>query len=225
MFYINGGIQASLSLCAPRKYDSSGLELYAGEGNPSRVHACTATPVPCPDCVVSVDGPSEPPSLDVWSGLMFTVPRTECWRIWADMSPQCSLPPWLSSHIPSVREGNLSAERLSNGCYLLACVLVCLSLTMWQKHTPARRQWFFCGQRTVHQNRNVGGKSRANIQYREDSTVSTRCYLRNIISMQRSQATFVGNCESENEVGGCRLTVSWCSSRSMRRAILLLNST
>ena len=103
-------------------------------------------PVPCPVCVVSVGGPSEPPLLDVWSELMFTVLLTECWRIWADMSPQCSLPDWLCSHIPSVR------RHLRRGwatfCDSLVCVLLCLTLTLWRM--PAKRQGFFFGQISVY---------------------------------------------------------------------------
>lgn len=43
MFYINWGVQANLSLRAPRKYDCFGLELGSGGGSPSRVHACSTT--------------------------------------------------------------------------------------------------------------------------------------------------------------------------------------
>lgn len=107
-------------------------------------------PAPCPVCVVSAGGPSEPPLLDVWSGLMFTVLLTECWRIWADMSPQCSLPAclldWLCSHIPSVRRHLWRGW--ATACYSLACVSPCLSLTLWQELTPAKMAGF--SQRSKH---------------------------------------------------------------------------
>lgn len=151
MFYINWSIQANLSLCALRKYDCFGLELGTGEGSPSRVHACTTTL--CLRLVLSVlwvQAAPEPPLLDVWSGLMFTVLLTECWRIWADMSPQCSLPAclldWLCSHIPSVRRHLWRGWAMA--CYLLACVSPCLSLTLWQELTPAKMAGFF--QRSKH---------------------------------------------------------------------------
>lgn len=98
MFYMNRTKQANLSLCALRKYDFFGLELAHWRRKPQKSSCMYHSPVPCPVCVVSVGGPSEPPPLDVWSGLMFTVLLTECWRIWADKSPQCSL----RSHVPSV---------------------------------------------------------------------------------------------------------------------------
>lgn len=151
MFYINWSIQANLSLCALRKYDCFGLELGTAEGSPSRVHACTTTP--CLRLVLSVlwvhGGPSEPPPLDVWSGLMFTVLLTECWRIWADMSPQRSLPAWLCSHIPSV-------GRYLRGGWAMALLLTGLCLAPSFINTVAgtdtsKRQGFSSGQSNAYQ--------------------------------------------------------------------------
>lgn len=184
-------------------------------------------------------GPSEPPPLDVWSGLMFTVLLTECWRIWADMSPQCSLPDclpdWLCSHIPSVR------RHLWRGwatvCCSLACVLLCLSLTLRLEQTPAKRQGFLCGQRTVYQQINVKKtrKGLIHLCVRNKQTQSASpLYLQDFIQIK---ITLLAHCiiyeifclwgqiRSFTCPGVHRLTVSWCSSRSMRSAILLLNST
>ena len=145
MFYINWTIQANLSLCALRKYDCLGLELTHWRRKPQKSSCMyhSPAPVPCPVCVVSVGGPSAPPPLDVWSGLMFTVLLTECWRIWADMSPQCSLP--ALSHSLS-REA--SVQRLGNSL-LLASLCPVLSFINTVAGTDTSKKGGFL-QRSEH---------------------------------------------------------------------------
>lgn len=78
-------------------------------------------------CVASVGGPGAPPLLDVWSELVFTVLLTECWRMWADMSPQYSLLDWLCSHIPSVK------RHLWRGWATVSDALVCAFFSLSSK--------------------------------------------------------------------------------------------
>lgn len=98
-------------------------------------------PAPCPVCVVSAGGPSEPPPLDVWSGLMFTVLLTECWRIWADMSPQCSLPACLTVLSHSLSQ-EISARRLGNGLLLTGlCLAPSFCGRNWHQQKARFSQW------------------------------------------------------------------------------------
>lgn len=120
MFYINWSIQANLSQCALRKYDCSRMELST-RGAPvefmyvPQFCACTLSRLCCeyrwPQWAATV-GCLE--WADVYS------PLTECWRIWADMSPWCRL---------AMLSRSLSEEILwrqeawATVCELLACIL------------------------------------------------------------------------------------------------------
>lgn len=113
-----------LPLC-PKEIWLLGLEL--DWGRKPQLSSCvhhSPVSVPCPVWVASVGGSSEPPPLDVWSGLMFRVLLSECWGIWgwhaAAMQPPmpACLPEWLCSHIPSV-ERHLWRSR-ATVCYSLA---------------------------------------------------------------------------------------------------------